>query len=115
MSTKAGLTLVVCLTCLFPATVITVNAKEVRMHTVKSKQLVVTLSDKGEIATVGFGDKQMVRAVRGLTILEDCLVKEVSSRSLPEGGIEFTKILFHHLSNLEPNLYLQLSLIRQVP
>jgi hypothetical protein len=83
--TRVGLALLACVTCLLTATVISANAEETRTHTVKSKQLFVTLSDKGEIAAIGFGAKQAVRAVRGLTILEDCMVKEVRTSALPEG------------------------------
>lgn len=54
-----------CATGLFFAAAISASAEEARLHTVKSKQLFVTLTGRGEIEAIGSGGKQDAREVRG--------------------------------------------------
>ncbi|MFH1007487.1 MAG: hypothetical protein V1800_08300 [Candidatus Latescibacterota bacterium] len=65
------------------------------MYVVKSKDVNVKLSDQGEITGVTFGFRNLDRDVSGFTRLEDCVVKDVGATNLPDGGMAFTKTLFH--------------------
>ena len=134
MNTKTGLALLACVICLLTATVISANAEETTIHTVKSKQLSVTLSDKGEIVSIGFGDNRMwtvqmivadiiVRIITGGVVEHQqlidivtpnvvslagrstgCIVKFCCAKN-PQHGCYDTATRGTHLSHPMPNYY----------
>jgi hypothetical protein len=74
---------------------IAADGEETGMHVIKSKEIAISVSDRGEITAVSFGPKKTERTVSGLTSLEGCMVKNVKASPLPDGGMEFAKTLLH--------------------
>jgi len=61
-------------------------------HEVRAPGLVIALSERGEIVGATIGGRQVARAIRGGTALEQCTdAGAVSARALPGGGIEFSR------------------------
>jgi len=95
ISTKSYLLLLVCVMFQFVSGGIVAEGEQGGIHVIKSKDIAISVSDKGEITAVNFAFKKAAYALGGLTKLENCVVKDVKSNKLADGGMKFTKTLFH--------------------
>lgn len=77
------------------ANAIGINAEETSLYKVESKQVAITISDRGEIAGVALGAKKVERAIQGFTHIEGCVVKDVDVAVFSDDGMKITKTLFH--------------------
>ncbi len=61
-------------------------------HEVRAPGLVIALSERGEIVGATIGGRYLARAIRGGTSLVQCTeMGAVSERTLPDGGMEFSR------------------------
>ena len=95
MSVKGYVALLACVIFQVFSRDIVAYGKGTGMHVIKSTDIAISVSGRGEIVAVRFGAKGIERAVSGGTSLGGCVVKDVKSSGLPDGGMEFTKTLFH--------------------
>ncbi|MHC4645897.1 MAG: hypothetical protein ACYTBJ_10355 [Planctomycetota bacterium] len=74
---------------------IAAGGEPAKVHVIKSKEMAISVSERGEITAVSFGPGRTERTVSGFTSLEGCVLKNVKASNLPDGGMEFTKTLLH--------------------
>jgi len=93
--TKSYLPLLLCVMFQLISRGIVADGEQAGIHVIKSKDIAISVSDKGEITAVSFVSQKAARAVDGLTSLAGCVVKDVKAKKLPDGGMKFIKTLFH--------------------
>lgn len=93
MRAKRFAALAACMIFHLTAEPVAADAEVIKMHVVKSKQIAVSISNRGQITAVRFGPGGVERAVSGRTVLEGCAIKNVDAATLPGGGMKFTKTL----------------------
>ena len=95
MSMKGYFPLLACVIFQLFSRGIVADGEETKMHVIKSKEIAIRVSERGEITAVSFARKRIERALCGRTSLEGCIIKNVKAGNLPGGGMQFTKTLFH--------------------